>query len=158
YGPGVVLFERVCGRVPFEGASSSSTALARLHSDPQRPRLVRPGIPRELEAITMRLLARSPDDRYATAGEARAALLGAGGRAARRPARSPADRYAPAGEARAALLGAGADDGPTTGDTTVVESGRAGADARSVATAGATGHLPPPPMAPPTPLGTSAVP
>jgi serine/threonine-protein kinase len=128
YGLGVVLYEMLCGRVPFEGDSSSSTALARLHSDPQRPRLVRPGIPRELEAITMRLLARSPDDRYATAGEA-----------------------------RAALLGAGADDGPTTGDTTVVESGRAGADARSVATAGATGHLPPPPMAPPTPLGTSAV-
>ena len=128
YGLGVVLYEMLCGRVPFEGDSSSSTALARLHSDPQRPRLVRPGIPRELEAITMRLLARSPDGRYATAGEA-----------------------------RAALLGAGADDGPTSGDTTVVESGRAGADARSVATAGATGHLPPPPMAPPTPLGASAV-
>jgi eukaryotic-like serine/threonine-protein kinase len=128
YGLGVVLYEMLCGRVPFEGDSSSSTALARLHSDPQRPRLVRPGIPRELEAITMRLLARSPDDRYATAGEA-----------------------------RAALLGAGADDGPTTGDATVVESGQAGADARSVATAGATGHLPPPPSAPPTPLGTPAV-
>jgi serine/threonine-protein kinase len=128
YGLGVVLYEMLCGRVPFEGDSSSSTALARLHSDPQRPRLVRPGIPRELEAITMRLLARSPDDRYATAGEA-----------------------------RAALLGAGADDGPTTGDTTVVESGRAAADAPSIATAGATGHLPPPPTAPPLSLGTSPV-
>jgi eukaryotic-like serine/threonine-protein kinase len=128
YGLGVVLYEMLCGRVPFEGDSSSSTALARLHSDPQRPRLVRPGIPRELEAITMRLVARSPDDRYATASEA-----------------------------RAALLGAGADDGPTTGDVTVVESGEAGTDARSVATAGATGHLPPPPAAPPTPLGTPAV-
>jgi eukaryotic-like serine/threonine-protein kinase len=132
YGLGVVLYEMLCGRVPFEGDSSSSTALARLHSDPQRPRLVRPGIPRELEAITLRLLARSPDDRYATASEA-----------------------------RAALLGAGADDGPTTGDTTVVESGRTDPGGRSVATAGATGHLPPPPTAPPTPppstLGTPAV-
>ena len=124
YGLGVVLYEMLCGRVPFEGDSSSSTALARLHSDPQRPRLVRPGIPRELEAITMRLLARSPDDRYPTAADA-----------------------------RAALLGAGADDGPTTGDTTVVESGPPGIGARSVATAGAAGHLPPPP----TPLGTPAV-
>jgi eukaryotic-like serine/threonine-protein kinase len=128
YGLGVVLYEMLCGRVPFEGDSSSSTALARLHSDPQRPRLVRPGIPRELEAITMRLLARSPAGRYATAGEA-----------------------------RAALLGAGADDGPTTGDATVVESGRAGADGRSVATAGASGRLPPPPAAPTTSLGTPAV-
>jgi eukaryotic-like serine/threonine-protein kinase len=128
YGLGVVLYEMLCGRVPFEGDSSSSTALARLHSDPQRPRLVRPGIPRELESVTMRLLARAPRDRYATATEA-----------------------------RAALLGAGADDGPTTGDTTVVESGRAGADVRSVATAGASGHLPPPPTVPPTPLGSPAV-
>ena len=78
YGLGVVLYEMLCGRVPFEADTSSATALARLHSDPQRPRLVRPGIPRELESITMRLLARSPDARYRTAADARGALLGAG--------------------------------------------------------------------------------
>jgi serine/threonine-protein kinase len=78
YSLGIVQYEMLCGRVPFEGDTSSATALARLHSDPQRPRLVKPGIPRELEAITMRLLARDPDARYATAAEARTALLGAG--------------------------------------------------------------------------------
>jgi serine/threonine-protein kinase len=128
YGLGVVVYEMLCGRVPFEGDSSSSTALARLHSDPQRPRLVKPGIPRELEAITMRLLARSPDNRYPTATEA-----------------------------RAALLAAGADDGPTSGDATVVELGPAGIAAGSVATSGASGRLPPPPVAPPPTLGTPAV-
>jgi eukaryotic-like serine/threonine-protein kinase len=127
YGVGVVLYEMLCGRVPFEGDSSPSTALARLHTDPQRPRLVKPGIPRELEGITMRLLARSPDSRYPTATEA-----------------------------RAAILAAGADDGPTTGDATVVEVTPAGTAAQSVATAGAAGRLPPPPMGPPTPLGTPA--
>jgi eukaryotic-like serine/threonine-protein kinase len=127
YSLGVVLYEMLCGRVPFEGDSSSSTALARLHSDPQRPRLVKPGIPRELESITMRLLARSPGDRYPTAIDV-----------------------------RAALLGAGADDRPTTGDATVVQTDSRGTTG-AVATAGAAGRLPPPPGGPPAPPGTPGV-
>ena len=79
YSLGVVLYEMLCGRVPFEGDTSSATALARLHQDPQRPRLIRPEIPAELEAVTMTLLEREPARRYPSAVEARMALLEAAG-------------------------------------------------------------------------------
>jgi serine/threonine-protein kinase len=79
YSLGICLYEMLCGRVPFEGDTSSATALARLHQDPRRPRLLRASIPPELEAITMTLLEREPDRRYPTATHARAALIEAGG-------------------------------------------------------------------------------
>ncbi|HEY2332746.1 MAG TPA: protein kinase, partial [Acidimicrobiales bacterium] len=74
YALGVVLYEMLCGRPPFVGANSSATAAARLTAEPLRPRQVRAGIPRHLEEITMRALARDPDARYASAGAFRAAL------------------------------------------------------------------------------------
>lgn len=78
YSLGVVLYEMLCGRAPFEADGTSATALARLHSDPPKPRLLRPGIPRDLESITLRLLARQPDDRFPNATDLRSALIAAG--------------------------------------------------------------------------------
>ncbi|HYF45337.1 MAG TPA: protein kinase, partial [Acidimicrobiales bacterium] len=77
YALGVVLYEMLCGRPPFLGDSDAATALARLHSDPPRPRQVRADLPRSLDDIVMRALARQPDARFGTAAELRAALLAA---------------------------------------------------------------------------------
>ncbi|MGH9118825.1 MAG: protein kinase domain-containing protein [Acidimicrobiales bacterium] len=75
YALGVILYELVCGRPPFTGDSDAAVALARLTQPPLRPRQVRAGVPRPLERVIMRALAREPADRYESAGDLRAALL-----------------------------------------------------------------------------------
>ena len=78
YSLGVVLYEMLCGRAPFTADTDAATALARLHSDPLRPRQVRAGIPKALEEIVCRAMARAPGDRFGSAADLRAALLAAG--------------------------------------------------------------------------------
>jgi serine/threonine-protein kinase len=76
YALGVVLYEMLCGRPPFTGETSTATALARLRTDPLRPRQIRAGIPRALEDVVLRAMARRPDGRFRSAAELRTALLG----------------------------------------------------------------------------------
>jgi serine/threonine-protein kinase len=78
YSLGVVLYEMLCGRPPFLADTDAATALARLQRDPLRPRQVRAGIPKALEEVVCRAMAREPDERYDTAADLRAALLAAG--------------------------------------------------------------------------------
>jgi serine/threonine-protein kinase len=78
YALGVVLYELLCGRAPFVADTEAATALARLHQEPMRPRNVRAGIPKPLEDVVLRAMARDPQQRYPTAGAFRAALLAAG--------------------------------------------------------------------------------
>jgi serine/threonine-protein kinase len=78
YSLGVVLYEMLCGRAPFSADTDAATALARLQRDPLRPRQVRASVPRALEEVVGRAMAREPDQRYASASDLRAALLAGG--------------------------------------------------------------------------------
>ncbi|CAN5884063.1 hypothetical protein BH23ACT10_BH23ACT10_31230 [soil metagenome] len=74
YALGCVLFEMLAARPPFEGDSSSSVIMA--HIDAPIPQLtdIRPDVPRELEAVVTRALAKEPDERYDSAAAMRAEL------------------------------------------------------------------------------------
>ena len=74
YSAGVVLYEMLTGRPPFAAQTDVATAMIRLTSDPLPPRAIRPGIPRGLESVVMRALARGPEDRFFSAEAMRAAL------------------------------------------------------------------------------------
>jgi serine/threonine-protein kinase len=64
YALGVVLYEAVCGRVPFVADTEAATALARLHGDPPPPRSLRPDLDPDLTRIIERTLARDPAQRW----------------------------------------------------------------------------------------------
>ena len=75
YALGVVLYEMLCGEAPFGGDSDMAIAVSRLHRDPPSVLERRPEVPPSLQVVVTRTLARSPDDRIASAGELRTALL-----------------------------------------------------------------------------------
>ena len=75
FAAGVVLWELLCGRPLFSGATTHET-LARLMFAPiPSPRDLRPDVSRDLERVTTQLLARRREDRYATAQAALGELV-----------------------------------------------------------------------------------
>jgi len=75
YALGVVLYEMLCGRPPFTGETEMAVALKHVTSAPPAPRQVRGGIPRPLEDIVLRAMAKAPGSRYQSAAELQTALL-----------------------------------------------------------------------------------
>src|SRR5437764_5115323 len=74
YSLGAVLYEMLTGRPPFAGDSAVSVISQHTSADPVAPTWHNPEVPRELEEVVLRLLAKSPEGRYADAGELRRAL------------------------------------------------------------------------------------
>ncbi|SCJ13937.1 Serine/threonine-protein kinase PrkC [uncultured Flavonifractor sp.] len=67
YSAGVVLYEMLTGRLPYEGDSPISVAIQHINSIPLSPREINPDIPEALEEITMKAMASNVDQRYVSA-------------------------------------------------------------------------------------------
>lgn len=76
YALAVLLYEMLCGRPPYVAETELATALQHVGGRLLTPTQLDPTISPSLEAVVLRAMARNPDDRYASAAEFRAALLG----------------------------------------------------------------------------------
>jgi eukaryotic-like serine/threonine-protein kinase len=74
YSVGVMLYEALTGRVPFEGESAVAVAMKQVSQMPQRPSSVQPRVSPALDAVVMRALEKDPGQRFQSADAFIAAL------------------------------------------------------------------------------------
>jgi beta-lactam-binding protein with PASTA domain/predicted Ser/Thr protein kinase len=67
YSIGVVLYEALTGRVPFEGDSAVAVAMKQVSQAPQRPSSINPQVSPALDAVVMRALEKEPGQRFQNA-------------------------------------------------------------------------------------------
>ena len=69
YSTGIVLYELLTGKVPFTGETPVEIAMKHLSQVPPAPSTIRSEIPRDLDLVVLRALAKEPADRYRSAKE-----------------------------------------------------------------------------------------
>ncbi len=69
YSVGVMLYEMLTGKMPFQAESAVSVAIMQLQRDPQLPTEINGSIPRGLEQITMHAMQKTAERRYQSAAE-----------------------------------------------------------------------------------------
>jgi eukaryotic-like serine/threonine-protein kinase len=74
YSIGVLLYEALTGRVPFEGESAVAVAMKQVSQAPQRPSSINPRVSPALDAVVMRALEKEPGQRFQSADAFIAAL------------------------------------------------------------------------------------
>jgi eukaryotic-like serine/threonine-protein kinase len=74
YSIGVMLYETLTGRVPFEGESAVAVAMKQVSQMPQRPSSIQPRVSPALDAVVMRALEKDPGQRFQSADAFIAAL------------------------------------------------------------------------------------
>ena len=67
YSLGVVMYEMLTGRVPFDADTPVSVALMQVQDDPIEPRKLNPQIPISVNNIILKAMQKNPNDRYASA-------------------------------------------------------------------------------------------
>jgi serine/threonine protein kinase len=87
YSLGVVLYQMVCGRPPFQAAGVGDLQLLHTTAPPPPPRQYQPAIPAGLERVILRCLAKQPGDRFPSMTELATALESAPVRSWRRTRR-----------------------------------------------------------------------
>ncbi|WP_420117095.1 protein kinase domain-containing protein, partial [Micromonospora sp.] len=99
YSAGIVLFEMLTGRVPYDGDRPVDVAWQHVDKDVPAPSVLVPGLPRVLDELVARATRRDPGGRAAGAGARRAGVRGA--RGARGPPTPPPPRRGRGAGARA---------------------------------------------------------
>jgi serine/threonine-protein kinase len=74
YAVGIVLYEMLTGRVPFDAERPVTVAMKQISDPPTPPRALEAGVPPVLEDVVLRALAKRPSERYRTAEEMAGAL------------------------------------------------------------------------------------
>jgi len=77
YSLGVVLFEALTGRLPFQGENAVAVATKHVYEEAPDPRSIAPDVPKTLAAACLRALRKRPGDRFPTADAFADALDGA---------------------------------------------------------------------------------
>lgn len=67
YSLGVMLYEMLTGKLPFESDNAVSVAIMQMQTKPRKPRELNPDIPEGLEDITLRAMQKEPSSRYVSA-------------------------------------------------------------------------------------------
>lgn len=67
YSVGIILYELVTGKVPYEGETPITIVLKHLNEQPVLPSKINPRVEKEFEAVIMRAIAKSPEKRYLSA-------------------------------------------------------------------------------------------
>lgn len=69
YALGVILYEMIVGRAPYQADTPMAVALAHIHDPLPLPRSIDPAIPEAVEVVIIKALAKNPGDRYQTPNE-----------------------------------------------------------------------------------------